>query len=262
MNKIKKKYLLYIIFIFTIINLLNPGYTYAGTATYEDFSLDGLITKVEEKEGVTISPSEKKYLKEQDKSEEFTRSIPKSRINNDTKTIKIEKTIVVNDMEEESLGLSPKIGIKVYRATVVTAGLGEDEQEEGQKSDTPSDKEDEQDEGQKSDTPSGKEDETKTTSKGDEVNAVLDNVDKYVPRGVEVSDNVEDFTIKIMNILIAVGVIVSIVMIAILGFKFILGSPEQKAVDMGYWLIYLTGAVLMVAGAAIVRFILNSALNW
>ena len=64
------------------------------------------------------------------------------------------------------------------------------------------------------------------------------------------------------TIIIAVGVIVSIVMFAILGCKFILGSPEQKAADMGYWLIYLTGAVLIVSGASIVRFILNSALNW
>ncbi len=62
---------------------------------------------------------------------------------------------------------------------------------------------------------------------------------------------------KIINVIQVVGIIVAIVVILILGIKYMTGSVEQKAEYKKTMIPYVIGAILLVAGTTIVKTVYN-----
>lgn len=60
---------------------------------------------------------------------------------------------------------------------------------------------------------------------------------------------------------IAIGVSTGVVMVAIIGVKYIIASPEGKADIKKQAFMYMIGAALIVSGATFVGIIANAALN-
>lgn len=75
-------------------------------------------------------------------------------------------------------------------------------------------------------------------------------------------DNSSTVTTKVSTILswlIVIGVIVAVIIIAIIGFSFIMGSSSEKAVAKEKFIGILVGAVLITFGSAIAKIIISVA---
>ena len=72
-------------------------------------------------------------------------------------------------------------------------------------------------------------------------------------KGGSVNNNVAQFGGKIVNIVQTVGIIVAVVVILILGIKYMMGSAEEKAEYKKTMIPYLVGAVLIFAASNIVK---------
>ena len=66
---------------------------------------------------------------------------------------------------------------------------------------------------------------------------------------------------KIIGTIQVVGVLIAVVMITVLGIKYMMGSAEEKAANKKSMLPYLIGAVLVLVGTSIVGLIQNFANN-
>lgn len=66
---------------------------------------------------------------------------------------------------------------------------------------------------------------------------------------------------KIISIIQVVGIVVAVVVILIIGIKYMTGSVEQKAEYKKVMIPYIVGAVLLVAGTSIVKVIFNTINN-
>lgn len=78
--------------------------------------------------------------------------------------------------------------------------------------------------------------------------------------GAKAGDTTKVTTIggKIINIIQVVGIVVAIAVVLIIGIKYMTGSVEQKAEYKKVMIPYIIGAVLLVAGTAIVKVIFNT----
>lgn len=78
--------------------------------------------------------------------------------------------------------------------------------------------------------------------------------------GAKAGDTTKVTTIggKIINIIQVVGIVVAIAVVLIIGIKYMTGSVEQKAEYKKVMIPYIIGAVLLVAGTSIVKFIFNT----
>ena len=75
-------------------------------------------------------------------------------------------------------------------------------------------------------------------------------------------DNSSTVTTKVSTILswlIVIGVIAAVIIIAIIGFSFIMGSSSEKAVAKEKFIGILVGAVLITFGSAIAKIIISVA---
>lgn len=66
---------------------------------------------------------------------------------------------------------------------------------------------------------------------------------------------------KIVNVIQVVGILVAIVVILVIGIKYMTGSVEQKAEYKKTMIPYVVGAVLLVAGTSIVKIIYSTISN-
>ena len=84
---------------------------------------------------------------------------------------------------------------------------------------------------------------------------------KYNPSSGTQGEIPKEFT-NIVNAIITViqtiGIILSVIVIALLGIKYMTGSVEQKAEYKKVMIPYIIGAVLLVAGTSIVKVIFNT----
>ena len=89
----------------------------------------------------------------------------------------------------------------------------------------------------------------------------LSSLDKYKTSG-EDSESVKTIVNNILSLLIAIGVVLATVFIAILGFQNVLGSAEEKAVNHEQMMTLVVGSIILFAGSAIVKILYNVATSW
>ena len=87
------------------------------------------------------------------------------------------------------------------------------------------------------------------------------NLNNYRPTG-ETSDNVSKIVNSVLGIITTVGVVLSVIIIAIIGFNYVIGSASEKAISKEQLGTFLIGAVLLFAGSIIVKVIYNQVINW
>lgn len=63
---------------------------------------------------------------------------------------------------------------------------------------------------------------------------------------------------QIANILTTIGIVIAVIVILILGIKYMMGSASEKAEYKKTMIPYLVGAVLILGGSAIVKLVFNS----
>lgn len=73
------------------------------------------------------------------------------------------------------------------------------------------------------------------------------------------TDKVTNLGGKVMTILQTVGIVLSIVILIVLGIKYMTGSAEEKAEYKKTMVPYLVGAVLIFTASALAGFIVNIA---
>ena len=84
--------------------------------------------------------------------------------------------------------------------------------------------------------------------------------DAYKPESIDASE-VKNFTDKVGYLLGAIrnfSVVVAVISLMIIGFKYIIGSVEEKANYKETLLPYVIGCILAVSGTTLVFFIYNS----
>lgn len=62
----------------------------------------------------------------------------------------------------------------------------------------------------------------------------------------------------ILGIIQVIGAIALVIGIAIIGFKSILGSAEEKAVDKNKFIGLIVGAIMLLGGSTIAKFIISA----
>lgn len=76
--------------------------------------------------------------------------------------------------------------------------------------------------------------------------------------GTDVTDSgMTDFSKKIVGIIRAAGIIISVIMLMVIGIKYMMGSAEEKADYKKSLMPYVVGAVLLLAASTISGFIYN-----
>lgn len=73
------------------------------------------------------------------------------------------------------------------------------------------------------------------------------------------SDKIKAIGGKILSILTVIGIVVSVVVIAGLGIKYITGSAEEKAEYKKSFVPLLIGMILLLGASSIANFIVNAA---
>lgn len=81
----------------------------------------------------------------------------------------------------------------------------------------------------------------------------IDNPDFYEPGNLDSTDSnkVIDVTVKILRYVRFAGIILAIIILSVIGFKFMINSAEEKAKYMESLLPYLIGCVLLVSATFI-----------
>lgn len=93
---------------------------------------------------------------------------------------------------------------------------------------------------------------------GADVNNILDQINnnKGTTTG---TDEITGIGAKIIDILQVVGIVVGIVVLLVIGIKYIMGSAEEKAEYKKVMIPYIVGAILIAAAPTIVKLIFNAA---
>ena len=83
----------------------------------------------------------------------------------------------------------------------------------------------------------------------------IDGTISQVENGSTVSDtsNITTLGANIVNIIQVVGIVISIIVLLVIGIKYIIGSAEQKAEYKKTMIPYIVGALLIFAGTSIVK---------
>ena len=81
--------------------------------------------------------------------------------------------------------------------------------------------------------------------------------EKYKPGGGDGSDDIENFANIIIGSLQVVGTIAAVVMIMVIGMKYMIGSIEEKSKYKENMISYLVGIFFIFATPHIVRLIYN-----
>ena len=73
------------------------------------------------------------------------------------------------------------------------------------------------------------------------------------------TNGIQNLGNKVMGIIQVIGTIVSVVILIVLGIKYMMGSAEEKAEYKKTMIPYLVGAVLVFAGTSLVKVIYSLA---
>jgi len=78
----------------------------------------------------------------------------------------------------------------------------------------------------------------------------------------EMGKETRKLIVTILNYILFFGVILSTILIAILGWRYIIGSPSQKADFRENLVTFVIGSGILLMGTALVKFIISVASNW
>ena len=87
-----------------------------------------------------------------------------------------------------------------------------------------------------------------------DVDNIVGKMDNATANGV---DNVAQIGGQIADIITTVGIVVAVIVILILGIKYMMGSASEKAEYKKTMIPYVVGAVLILGGSAIVKIIFS-----
>ena len=77
------------------------------------------------------------------------------------------------------------------------------------------------------------------------------------PTNTEAVGDIKAFGGKIAGVLQAVGIVVSVVIVIVLGIKYMLGSAEEKAEYKKIFIPYILGAALIFGATSIANIVIN-----
>ena len=95
---------------------------------------------------------------------------------------------------------------------------------------------------------------TDESSKGSKVDDIIGIMDNQTANG---ATNVATIGGQIADIITTVGIVVAVIVILILGIKYMMGSASEKAEYKKTMIPYVVGAVLILGGSAIVKIIFS-----
>lgn len=75
------------------------------------------------------------------------------------------------------------------------------------------------------------------------------------------NESVKDLGGKVMGVLQVAGVVIAVIVIIILGIKYMMGSAEEKADYKKTMIPYLVGAILIFAGSTIANVVYEFAIS-
>lgn len=86
------------------------------------------------------------------------------------------------------------------------------------------------------------------------------NVFALTPENVKASDTNADTSIttfggKILSVITTTGIVVSVIILAVIGIKYMLGSAEEKAEYKKTFVPYIVGAALLFSASAIANIV-------
>lgn len=87
-----------------------------------------------------------------------------------------------------------------------------------------------------------------------DVGGIINTMDSQNATGAE---NVASIGGQIADIITTVGIVVAVIVILILGIKYMMGSASEKAEYKKTMIPYVVGAVLILGGSAIVKIIFS-----
>lgn len=96
---------------------------------------------------------------------------------------------------------------------------------------------------------------TSSTEGGSKVNTVIDVMDGSKADG---TDGVAKIGGQVADILTTVGIVVAVIVILILGIKYMMGSASEKAEYKKTMIPYVVGAVLILGGSTIVKIVFGA----
>lgn len=85
----------------------------------------------------------------------------------------------------------------------------------------------------------------------------LGNIDDYKPGTIKGYDKVASKAGGVLNVIQVIGIVLSIIVLIILGIKYMLGSVEQKAEFKHTMIPYLIGVAILFTGSFLPAFIYN-----
>lgn len=80
---------------------------------------------------------------------------------------------------------------------------------------------------------------------------------EVTPEGTAAVNDIKSFGGKIAGVLQAVGIVTSVVIVIVLGIKYMLGSAEEKAEYKKVFIPYILGAGLIFAATTIANIVVN-----
>lgn len=83
----------------------------------------------------------------------------------------------------------------------------------------------------------------------------LPNINAYTPTNEEMPQNVTDVISLITTVFQVIGIAIAVIMIIVIGIKYMVGSVEQKANYKKSMVPYIVGAVLVFSTATIVKLV-------
>ena len=85
----------------------------------------------------------------------------------------------------------------------------------------------------------------------------LGNLDDYNPKTISGYNQVAQKAGGVLNVIQVIGIVLSIIVLIILGIKYLLGSVEQKAEFKHTMIPYLIGVAILFIGSFLPAFIYN-----
>ena len=101
---------------------------------------------------------------------------------------------------------------------------------------------------------------TTTTSSG-EIGSVIDKINDSANNKLNDDSGVASLGGQIVGIIQIIGIVVAVVILLVLGIKYMTGSAQEKAEYKKTMIPYIIGAILIFAASTIVNVIFNLAVN-
>ncbi len=101
---------------------------------------------------------------------------------------------------------------------------------------------------------------TATTGSG-EVGSVIDKINESANNKLSEDSGVATLGGQIVGIIQIIGIVVAVVILLVLGIKYMTGSAQEKAEYKKTMIPYIIGAILIFAASTIVNVIFNLATN-